>query len=131
MGVASQQASRERELELLRVGAAYARAIGSYYEDSPGARKTYPTELSQLLEDPRFVGTRRHLRQLYEDPVTRSRDWEVLRRPDGTIEGVRSRSERQPARTGQVEASGVRVGPAQRYSDWLFVYTPAPAANSL
>jgi type II secretory pathway pseudopilin PulG len=65
----SDQAEREREAQLKRVNAIYAKAIKDYYEASPGTNKQYPEKLEDLLLDKRFVTTRRHLRQLYENPT--------------------------------------------------------------
>lgn len=87
-------AAREQRSELQWVGMQYRNAIASYYESSPGAAKQYPPSLEDLLEDRRFVVPRRHLRRLYPDPGTRSRDWELLRAPDGGIMGVYRRASR-------------------------------------
>ena len=55
----STTAKRDKELELLFVGDQYRRAIGSYYEGTPGAKR-YPQRLEDLLEDKRLAVTRRH-----------------------------------------------------------------------
>lgn len=114
---------RARENELIDAGMAYARAIGSYYERSPGTKKQYPERLDELLEDRRFVGIVRHLRALYRDPLTNG-GWDVVRTVDGRIRGVRSRSEQPVLRTkGLALANGVIVTGA-KYSEWRFVYEP-------
>lgn len=137
--VLSQQAQREREADLLRVGRLYAQAIASYYESSPGRIKQWPEKLEDLLEDPRFVGLRRHLRKAYADPVQRSIDWELVTTASGGVRGVRSRSVARPIRdttielplsplmdgVEQTQAQVLRLPPALRYSDWLFVYEPS------
>ena len=79
----------ERMIELEWVGAQYVQAIGSYYEASPGSVKTYPNSLAVLLEDRRYLTTRRHLRSLYANPFTRQVDWELVRGPDGSVRGIR------------------------------------------
>ena len=84
-------ARRERMQQLEWVGQQYADAIGSYYEASPGSVKTYPRSLQDLIEDKRFAFTRRHLRQLYLDPLTGANDWELVMVPDGGIRAVRVR----------------------------------------
>src|SRR5690554_6070656 len=43
--IASTAAQRDRENELLFVGSEIRRAIGSYYERSPGGAKRYPQSL--------------------------------------------------------------------------------------
>ena len=124
MQVVSQQALREREARLIRVGQAYQRAIGSYYESSPGRVKRWPPSLNDLLDDRRFVGIRRHLRELYEDPIARSAVWGTVRALDGGIAGVYSLAEGRPIQSAAGAAWPVPVQQAQRYSDWLFVYQP-------
>jgi type II secretory pathway pseudopilin PulG len=128
MSVASQPAQREREAELLRVGSAMATAIGAYYESSPGTIKRWPADLNDLVEDKRFVGLRRHVREVYADPVTRGNPWGLVLAADGGITGVYSVSDAAPVRTGTVRAANFVLGPASRYADWQFVYTPASAA---
>lgn len=118
-----QQAQREREAELLRVGVEFVRAIGSYHESSPGSLKAFPRELSELVEDSRFLGVKRHLRRIYEDPVGGG-PWELVRGSDGGIVGVRSASQRVPIRSGAMELDGLRLPAAQRYAEWEFVYKP-------
>lgn len=119
----AEEAKREREVELLRVGQLYAEAIARYHRMSPGAVKRYPTQLHELLMDTRFVGTVRHLRTLYSDPVTRGVPWALVRAPDGGIQGVASQGVEPPLRTTAVELGTVRLAAAQRYSDWQFIAT--------
>lgn len=125
MSVASQQAQRERETGLQRVGEAYVRAIASFHEASPGSVKIYPRELSDLIEDSRYLTLKRHLRTLYDDPVTRG-PLQVIRHADGTIAGVHSASMDAPLRSGVIELAQVRLAPAAHYADWKFVVVPAP-----
>lgn len=125
MFVLSQQASREREAELLRIGNAYVRAIRDYYESSPGSVKFYPLDLSELLEDRRHLGIRRHLRALYPDPVTGSA-WGLVRGADGRVQGIYSTSEREPIRSAAIDLGELRLPAARRYVDWKFVFLPAP-----
>jgi type II secretory pathway pseudopilin PulG len=117
----AEEARREREEELLRVGALYAAAINRYRESSPGSAKPYPKSLEALLLDTRFVGTVRHLRSLYPDPVGGGQPWGLVRADDGGIRGVYSLSEAPPLRVGSVQSAVVSLGPASKYSDWLFV----------
>jgi type II secretory pathway pseudopilin PulG len=124
MTVVSQQAQREREIELLRVGAAFAQAIGAYYESSPGYLKRWPSTLADLTDDKRFVGVHRHLRQVYLDPVTRTNTWGMVLANDGGIAGVYSLSDASTIRTGNLEVFGMSLPAATRYSDWKFVYQP-------
>ena len=122
MGYVSEQARRERESELIAVGEAYARAIGSYYLSSPGTIKAYPISVEDLLEDRRFVGIKRHLRQFYADPITRTTNWGWIRAKDGGLAGVYSTSTQNPLQTARIETTEISLGPANRYSDWQFVF---------
>src|SRR6202000_694968 len=74
----SMAAQRDREIQLLRIGAEVREAIGSYYESSPGSVKQYPESLDALLRDQRFIGLRRHLRKIPIDPFTGKSDWVLL-----------------------------------------------------
>jgi len=129
MFVLSQQAQREREERLLRTGAEIAKAIGRYYESSPGRAKVYPRDLIDLVEDRRFVSIRRHLRRLPPDPITGSETWGLVTRPDGTIEGVHSTGDAAPIRSAPVLSGNVVLTAAGRYSDWKFVYVPVDASH--
>jgi len=127
MSYVSQQDLREREAGLLRIGQAYAQAIGAYYESSPGQLKRWPRTLEDLTDDKRFVGIRRHIREAYPDPMTRSANWGLVMSGDGGIAGVHSLSTAQPIRSAALELDTLELPAASRYADWQFVYTP-PAA---
>ena len=116
----SQETKREREDELLRVGKLYAEAIARYYRLSPGSVKRYPPSLEVLVLDTRFVGTVRHLRMLYADPVAAGAAWGLLRAPDGGIRGVYSQSIDAPLRTVAVNMGVTVLAPATRYAEWQF-----------
>jgi hypothetical protein len=133
MTYVSQQDLREREADLLRIGQAYAQAIGAYYETSPGNLKRWPRTLEDLAEDRRFVGIRRHIREVYPDPMARSANWGLVMSEDGGIAGVHSLSTAQPIRSAALELDTLSLPAASRYADWEFVYRPplvqtAPAA---
>jgi type II secretory pathway pseudopilin PulG len=117
MTIVSQQAQREREAQLQRVGSAIAEAIGSYYRSSPGSVKNFPQSLEDLTQDRRFVDARRYLREVYDDPITRTNRWGIVRGPDGGIAGVFSESADAPIHEGQ------------HYADWKFTFTPYDAGN--
>jgi type II secretory pathway pseudopilin PulG len=133
MTYVAHQAQREREDDLLRIGRAYAQAIGAYYEATPGSMKRWPRDLSDLIEDRRMVNTRRYLRELYPDPVTRLTNWVLVKAPDGGIVGVHSRSDAMALRETVAELEGSFLARASRYSDWRFIYRPelvtSPAAG--
>jgi type II secretory pathway pseudopilin PulG len=131
MTYVSQQAQRGREQDMLRIGQAYLQAIGAYYESTPGGTKQWPRKLEDLVEDRRFLTVKRHLRDLYPDPITRALDWELVRTPDGGISGIRSRSKAAPIRTIPIELDGVTLAPASSYSDWQFVYQPVASIPAI
>lgn len=116
----STQGLRERERDLLWVGSQYAQALRSYYRSSPGLAQ-YPQTLDELLEDPRYPGIKRHLRQLYLDPITGSADWGLVRSIDGRITGVYSQSEQPPLKKTGFAAQWSDFEGLEHYSDWQFV----------
>ena len=116
----SEKSRRDKEVELIRVGSVYAKAIASYYAKAPGSVKRYPTSLSDLIEDRRFVGTHRHLRQLYVDPMTNNANWGLVRADDGGIRGVYSLSSNTPLLQTAKEIKGIRISAANSYREWRF-----------
>lgn len=117
-----------REAQLLRVGEAYLRAIESYYLSSPGSARVYPKKLDDLLQDDRFVTTRRHLRQLYLDPIANTSDWGIVQSPQGGIAGVYSSSDAEPLIARELMIAGHRIPFGSRYADIKFVFVPKPKA---
>lgn len=115
---------REKERELLHIGGQFRRAIGFYYEQTPGTVKKYPNKLEDLLKDNRYVTVQRYLRNIYRDPMTGAREWGLVAAPDGGIMGVYSKSEDATIKTGNFrQVDGFRDG-RFRYSDWKFIYLP-------
>jgi len=138
---------REAERDLRFVGDEFRRAIGHYYEATPGAVKRYPRTLKDLLRDDRFPGVRRYLRRIYRDPITLRQEWGLVAADDGGISGVFSLSGEEPigrmvpvapgtaeppeesavtpAIPGSAaESSATREATKDRYADWRFVYVP-------
>jgi type II secretory pathway pseudopilin PulG len=83
-------ARREKTQELEWIGSQFIQAIGSYYQSSPGAAKSYPPSLQALLDDRRHAVARRHLRTIYRNPFTGAVDWDLVMAADGTVRGVRA-----------------------------------------
>jgi type II secretory pathway pseudopilin PulG len=114
-------ARREKENELIEIARVYADALNRYYAASPGTPKTFPLQLGELLEDRRFVGTVRHLRKVYRDPMTGRPDWGLIRDARGGIVGVYSLSERETLRRKVFAVDGAHPVSGMRYSEWKFV----------
>lgn len=116
--LASYQARRDREAELLFRGLAYERAIQNYYLSSPPGTPSFPQNLEDLLLDPRYAGHKRYLRALYPDPM--GKDWNLVRGPGNVILGVASSSFEKPLKQGNFPIFWASFEGAQHYSDWLF-----------
>jgi len=118
----SQTERREKERELLFVGGQFREAVRRYYEATPGASKSYPQHLDDLLVDRRFPQPRRHLRRMYRDPTTGKAEWAVVESPQGGIMGVHSLSDAPALKTGGFTGDDALLVGATRYSEWRFTY---------
>ena len=118
--IASHEAQREKEAELLFRGNQYRDAIAAYYK----IEDRYPESLDQLLQNKGFAMPVRHLRRLYSDPMTGQSDWALVKGPDGGIMGVHSRSEAAPIKIGNFSWKNSDFEGAKAYSDWKFVHSP-------
>jgi type II secretory pathway pseudopilin PulG len=114
---------RQKERELLTIGEEFSRAIESYYQSSPGLVKTYPRKLEDLLLDGRFLFVKRHMRQVYVDPMTGTRDWRLVMSPDGGVQGVASMSEKAPIKVASFSDRSTEFVGKKNYSDWVFGYS--------
>ena len=115
---------REKERELLFVGNEMRKAIGSYYERTPGTVKRYPQNFNDLLKDNRQLATVRHLRRLYNDPITSEPKWGIVRAADGGIMGVHSLSVKTPIKKGNFMQRDAAFENASTYGAWRFIYEP-------
>jgi type II secretory pathway pseudopilin PulG len=114
---------RAREQELFWRGSQYRRAIKSFFEAGPGGTmQAFPASLDDLIRDPRFPGVRRHLRDLYLDPMT-GEEWDLVKNPAGRILGVRSRSELKPFRQDGFPQGFEPFQGKTSYREWEFVFT--------
>ncbi len=111
---------RDKEADLLSIGAEFRRAIADYYRLTPQAAKELPKRLEDLVEDRRGLVTRRHLRRIYRDPLTGSTEW-GLTQVGGRISGVYSLAAGVPIRQGGFAAADAHFEGARRYADWRFV----------
>lgn len=112
---------REKEQELLFVGNQYRLALAQYYRHTPGSAIRYPKRLEDLLQDPRYPGMQRYLRQLYPDPVTGSTTWGLVTGQNGEISGVYSLSEDEPAKKAHFRLADKKFEGKTKYSDWVFI----------
>ena len=111
---------RAREAELLWRGQQYQQAITSYYAVRHG-QQSFPAKLEDLLRDPRFPHVVRHLRKLYNDPMTGA-DWDLVKDPTGRVIGVRSSSELEPFRKDGFPKSLDKLKGKEAYNEWEFVF---------
>lgn len=111
---------REKEAELLFIGEQYRQALASFRRMTPGTVKQYPANLEDLLSDPRFPNTVRHLRRIYRDPMTGSRDWGLQRDQSQRIVAVFSLSQQVPLKKAKFPAGLDAFTDAASYRDWVF-----------
>jgi type II secretory pathway pseudopilin PulG len=113
---------RMAEKELLAVGAEFQRALQSYSSATPIGQPTQPRTLEELLRDPRYPNVVRHLRKIYEDPMTGKADWVPVMSPDGqTIVGIHSASHAHPIQISHFAAAFQGFANKKSYTDWVFV----------
>lgn len=129
-GVVWQQvAQREKEEDLLAIGAEIARAIGSYQRAS--ADNSLPRKLEDLLDDRRSGVMVRHLRRIYRDPFTGQKKW-GLEAPGGLIAGVYSLAPGAPIRRKNLPPElSEKAQDATRYAEWVFHPTDDSEAPGL
>ncbi len=122
--------TRAKEQELLWRGGQIRQAIGSYYRTAHGGGQlSFPANFEQLLKDPRFAGTKRHLRRHYLDPMT-GEDWDLIKEPNGRIKGVRSSSQKEPFKKDNFSTENEKLAGKTKYSEWEFIYVPAKKNDS-
>lgn len=120
----SSERQREREQELLFVGDQFRTAIASYSLLSPGLVKRYPATLDDMLKDNRFLGVKRHLRQIYVDPMTDGQEWGLIMAPEGGIMGVFSTSTKAPIKQSKFRDRYAGFEQQPTYAGWRFVFRP-------
>jgi type II secretory pathway pseudopilin PulG len=120
----SVQKQREREQELLWVGGQFRQAVASYYATTPLGIHQYPQQFDELLEDKRGPVMQRHLRRIYNDPMTGTNDWEMIRLGDGALLGVASKAQGRPLKQAGFDDQNQFLADAACYCDWRFVYLP-------
>jgi len=124
IGLGSTMARRDAERELLAIGAEFQQALRSYAAVPIGAVTPTsgqgPAALEDLLKDPRVPGMRRHLRQLYADPLTGRSQWGLVLDAQGHISGIHSLAEGRPIRQTGFEPQLAALENADSYRQWVF-----------
>jgi len=116
------------EQELLDIGAAFSDALKSYADATPQGLPPQPPSLKELLRDPRFPGTRRHLRKIFVDPMTGKAEWGIVYLGDKTgVIAVYSLSNAQPVKIGNFPQRYAGFEGKKRISEWKFSATVSDA----
>ena len=91
-------------------------ALKAFRDASPGTAKDFPSELTDLLNDPRMLADKSYLTTLPVDPLTQKQEWGVIRNKINQVVGVHSLSNERP--TFYATLLSFRRG--ARYADWKF-----------
>lgn len=108
------------EDELLFIGEQFQLAFKAYADATPIGARLYPANLNDLLKDPRFPVTRRHLRKLYPDPLTGKTEWGIIEAPGGGVLGIYSKSAETPIRVSGFSSPFKQFEGAKSYAEWVF-----------
>ena len=120
MGTLLQRAAAEEEL--LEIGAQFSEALRRYAAATPPGKPTQPATLQDLLRDPRFPTTRRHLRKIFVDPVTGKAEWGVIYLGDKVgVLGVYSLSNQRPLKIANFDIRFLNMENREKISDWKFL----------
>jgi type II secretory pathway pseudopilin PulG len=120
--IQSTVSQREKERALLAIGRQFREAIRRYHEtQATGTKKEYPASLDDLLKDPRYPGIKRHLRQIFVDPITGQPKWGLVKVGERIV-GVHSLSGLTPIKQDNFELEDMQFRGKQKYAEWVFVY---------
>ena len=113
---------RAAEDALLTIGSEYANALNSYSQNSPAGADDEPLSLQELLRDTRNPGVvKRHLRQIYPDPITGSPNWGLVTDPETKrIQGIFSQSETKPVKVGNFSEAFQSFDSKLKLREWVF-----------
>lgn len=115
--VARTAMQREREAQLLWVGAQYRNALTAYFNQNGGR---LPQNLKELVLDETTPVPRHFIRKLYADPITGSDNWLLLTLPGGGIYGVASSSGAAPLKLKNFPDNDKSFEDATCYRAWEF-----------
>ena len=117
---------RAAELALLDIGAQFSDALGSYAAATPPGESPQAPSLKDLLKDPRFSNPRRHLRQIFVDPITGKAEWGVSYLANGVgVLGIYSLSDARALKVGNFDLRFQSFEGKVRLSDWRFTMADA------
>ena len=112
---------RSAEQELLHIGREFRNALISYAVSTPIGTSKYPRQLEDLLLDPRYTQKKRHLRQIYIDPITGNQSWGIISHPAGFgIIGIHSLSSKTPIKIGNFDTEFHQFNDKATYREWIF-----------
>lgn len=115
---------RDAEQGLLTIGAEFEAALRSYAGiatatiNAPNARG--PRTLEELLRDPRNPAIKRHLRQIYADPLTGQTGWGLVKDSSGLIVGIYSLAAGIPIKRSEFDMLHKHFEEAPSYKQWVF-----------
>ena len=119
------------EQELLRIGAEFSDALQSYADATPAGKPSQPATLKDLLRDPRYPTTRRHLRKIYLDPMTGKAEWGIVYLGDKVgVVGIYSLSDAKPIKIGNFPARFTSFDAKEHIFDWKFTMTGKAATTA-
>lgn len=135
VSVGATASRRDAEQALLQIGAEFDIALRSYAAvpqnvaiAATNARG--PRTLEELLKDPRNPSIRRHLRQIYSDPLTGKAEWGFVTDTSGFITGVYSLANAQPFKRSNFTIIQTHFEGAETYKQWVFgISTPEQRQN--
>jgi type II secretory pathway pseudopilin PulG len=129
MGVVTHR--RVAEEALLDVGREFSLALASYQQATPSGQPDEPLRLEDLLKDPRFPGTVRHLRKLYHDPITGQPEWGLQRSEESKrIVGVFSLSDAKPIKIANFDLRFQDFAGKSSYREWVFTGTQTGSVST-
>ena len=112
---------RAAEQALLDIGAQFADALTSYAAATPAGKPPQPPSIRELLSDPRFPVTRRHLRQNFVDPITGKAEWGVSYLANGVgVLAIHSLSGAAPLKVGNFDPQFLGFEDKSAYREWEF-----------
>ena len=125
---------RDAEQSLLTIGLEFEAALRSYAGVPTNAisapNATGPRTLEELLKDPRHPDVKRHLRQIYADPLTGQTDWGLVKDSSESIVGIYSLAEGVPIKRSGFNHRRAHFEEAKSYGAWIFgLQTAVQRAN--